>query len=676
MKELLYNKSYQLTLAVSVGAAFVVFILWCCGIFEPFKWSNLLALFGMRNEITDLFVPLVLIALLFTGVLTGILCEVVGVKRTLVIGGIITAVWFLLGLVSTLLLKLGLPLMPVPVTMALVIFGNHFKNLWLIDVELGKAIRDLALTNHVLETKSAEDRVRSGLELLKTVLPIDEAIIFQFDKKEGLIPTGRSRNGSNENATARNSAWREKVKFCEEALAAQGSIVQKGDNGNGLAKVALPLIHENRPVGALYVSFARGGYESADRNLLEAFSEQLARNFQRQETRRKSIPKAEFDFVSADAATYRLETFSLISGLFEEQQFGAVAIAGMADGHAIAYLDGTLAYVNRPMLKMARVKSERAKHLDLFSLLNCFKGGVFDDPRIAVRRVLQSGAPYKRELYFPDYNQTFDLEISLVKAITDSQPVHDTQALVKPLCLVVTVRDVTPLKENERLRSDMVSLMSHELRTPITSINGFAELLVLDESIPTESREFVSIISNESNRLSRMINTFLAVSKLEQGDKQEVVTVPIRCDQIVCEVVRELTSEAKQKRIRLVEQSNSHLPPVAGDRGLITKVVTHLVDNAIKYSPEKTTILVSSVLEADAVRVIVEDRGYGIPRDSLDKIWQKFYRVPRDGQDKQEESTGLGLSFVKEVVEQHGGQVSVESEVGQGSRFSFTLPRL
>ncbi len=109
---------------------------------------------------------------------------------------------------------------------------------------------------------------------------------------------------------------------------------------------------------------------------------------------------------------------------------------------------------------------------------------------------------------------------------------------------------------------------------------------------------------------------------------------------------------------------------------MITQALARLVDNAIKYSPERTAVTVSAVLEADAVRVIVEDRGYGVPAESIDRIWEKFYRVARDGQEKDEESTGLGLAFVKEVVEQHGGTVAVESEVGRGSKFSFALPRL
>ena len=180
----------------------------------------------------------------------------------------------------------------------------------------------------------------------------------------------------------------------------------------------------------------------------------------------------------------------------------------------------------------------------------------------------------------------------------------------------------------------------------------------------------------QEQRLSKMLTTFLSVSNLQQADKQEIEKTPVKVDTVVHEVVGEMQDQAKRKRIRLVEQANSHIPPVAADKGLIQRAVSHLIDNAIKYSPERTSVLVSTILEADFLRVIVEDRGYGIPNSEKDKIWQKFYRISRDGQDKEEESTGLGLSLVKEIVEQHGGSVGVESEPGQGSKFTFTLPRL
>ncbi|PYS85838.1 MAG: hypothetical protein DMF70_03545 [Acidobacteria bacterium] len=161
------------------------------------------------------------------------------------------------------------------------------------------------------------------------------------------------------------------------------------------------------------------------------------------------------------------------------------------------------------------------------------------------------------------------------------------------------------MKQFEQLKSDMISLMSHELRTPLTSINGFAELLTLDEKIPEESREFLQIISNESQRMSRMIDTFLSVTQLERADKKEVSKIALRLDETVRETIATMQSVAKKKRIRLVEQTNGQIPPVAADKSLITQALTRLLDNAIKYSPERTAVTVSAVLEADAVRVIV-----------------------------------------------------------------------
>ena len=110
------------------------------------------------------------------------------------------------------------------------------------------------------------------------------------------------------------------------------------------------------------------------------------------------------------------------------------------------------------------------------------------------------------------------------------------------------------IKEHEQLKSDMISLMSHELRTPLTSINGFAELLTLTRSLPEQAKEFVAIIANESQRMSRMINTFLAVTKLERKDRQEVLKIPLRLDEVVKETIASLQPVAKKRRIRLVEQ--------------------------------------------------------------------------------------------------------------------------
>jgi signal transduction histidine kinase len=313
--------------------------------------------------------------------------------------------------------------------------------------------------------------------------------------------------------------------------------------------------------------------------------------------------------------------------------------------------------------------SAQALKLDLFDLLKKFRTDVFDEPEIAVRRVLQTGVAYEGELNFEQKQQILSLRISLLRE-------HEDKHSAEPIGIAVYVKDLTSTREYDKLKSDMISLMSHELRTPLTSINGFAELLTADATVPPQAREFVSIIANESQRMSRMINTFLSVTQLERKDKQEVLKIPLRLDEVVRETITSLQPVAKKKRIRLIEQPAHRIPPVAADRSLITQAVKNLVNNAIKYSPERTTVTVSTALEAEAVRVCVEDRGFGIPAEAKERVWDKFYRVVREGQEKDEESTGLGLSFVREVVEQHGGQVELDSEEGRGSKFSFTLPRL
>jgi signal transduction histidine kinase len=479
----------------------------------------------------------------------------------------------------------------------------------------------------------------------------------------------------------RNSAWREGVALCERAMKGGGMIVEAGgpSAGGGRTSVAVPLGHDGQNAGALLLRL-RGRFDESDGPLLKTVSAQFARNLQRDDARALDVPPPRATFFSSRAARQRLEAFGVVSGLLTEQGFAGLVLSEASDAHAVAYLDGTLAYVNPRMLEAARVTARECRALDLFGLLERFRTGVFDEPSIAVRRVLQTGQAYERELTFLDRSQTLALRIALVTDTSagDAQERAETNghAPASPLCLAVTVRDVTRMKELDRLKSDMLSLMSHELRTPITSINGFAELLASDERIPADAREFLSIINAEAQRVARMLSTFLSVARLEQKDRQEVLMAPLTLDDVVRETVANFQPAAKRKRIRLVERDGQKLPPVAADRSLITQAVANLLDNAIKYSPERTTVMLTTALEADAVRLTVEDRGYGIPPEDQARVWEKFYRVARDGRAKEEESTGLGLSFVREVVERHGGEVFLESAVGQGSKVGFTLPRL
>ncbi len=559
---------------------------------------------------------------------------------------------------------------------ALTVFAVHLKKLWIIDSELTDKLVELASESHTLEIRSADVRIESGLKLLERIFPLSEAIVFRFDEEGGLMPVGRSRSENSENLESlneRQTSWREGISFCEKALELNKTLVSSEEEA---AQIALPLIYENVTIGVLFVRVHQT-FDFADQNLLESLSEQLARNFQRKELREKNLPnKFWWSFLSTHSAENRVGTTSLIKNLMKEQSFSALASSYLKEAHAIAYLDGTLAYLNRQMRHLSKLNYNQAIELDLFELLDHFKTDLFNEPSLAIKRVLQTGDKFAGELYYAESNKTLDLQISLVKVPNDDSSIHETNVPMKPACFLVTIRDISEKKENERLRSDMASLMSHELRTPITSIQGFTELVLADDAIGEDSREFLEIIHNETQRLSKMLTTFLSVSNLEQSDKKEIAKTPVKLDSLVHDVVGDLQTAAKRKRIRLIEQVNSPIPPIAADKGLIQRAVTHLIDNAIRYSPERTSVIVSTILEADFLRVVVEDRGYGVPTSEKEKIWQKFYRIARDGQDKEEESTGLGLSLVKEIVEQHDGEVCVESEIGQGSKFSIKLPRL
>ena len=559
-------------------------------------------------------------------------------------------------------------------------FVVQLYRLWLIDSVLTDHLAETAARTDTLEASEAQARLMSGLKLLQTILPLEESVVCQQNESGQLVPCARLRAGpSGSLDTNRNALWRKLIQVCDRAVETGEIARVPAGEIDALESVAIPLRHEQRTVGALLLRL-REDFDQSDRGLLSAVGGQLARNLQREDARKKKLDSNLPAFISARSSGRRLQAFDVISGVLTEHRFGAQVLAEAADGYAIAYLDGTLAYVNPAMLWAARMNEFEAQKADLFGLLDRFRTGVFDEPSIAVRRVLQSGEAYERELKFADRDQVLELRIALATERngngSNGNGANGNGASGDPLCFAIRVRDVTRMKQFEQLKSDMISLMSHELRTPLTSINGFAELLVLDDKIPEESREFLQIISNESQRMSRMIDTFLSVTQLERADKKEVTKIALRLDELVRETIVNMQSLAKKKRIRLVENANGQIPPVAADKSLITQALARLLDNAIKYSPERTAVNVFAVLEADAVRVIVEDRGYGIPAESIDRIWEKFYRVSRDGQEKDEESTGLGLAFVKEVVEQHGGTVAVESEVGRGSKFSFALPRL
>lgn len=241
--------------------------------------------------------------------------------------------------------------------------------------------------------------------------------------------------------------------------------------------------------------------------------------------------------------------------------------------------------------------------------------------------------------------------------------------------VVTILHDVTKEKEISEMKSDFVSSVSHELRTPLSSIKAYVEMLVDGEARDEETRtEFYNIIQSESNRLSRLIDNILNISRIESGMvkiQRENISLPT----VIKEVVDVMQPQARAKDITLTVQDTPLYYQVYADKDMIYQALLNLTGNAIKYTPQGGTVGMDTVVDdhSRTVRVNVSDSGVGIPADAIPHLFEKFYRV--NDHKKIAKGTGLGLNLVKHIVETvHGGSVAVTSEVGKGSTFSISLP--
>jgi len=236
------------------------------------------------------------------------------------------------------------------------------------------------------------------------------------------------------------------------------------------------------------------------------------------------------------------------------------------------------------------------------------------------------------------------------------------------------------LQELDQMKDSFLSTVSHELRTPLTSIKGFAEILLNYEEEDKETqREFLTIINDESDRLTRLINDFLDLARIESG-RQQWETTKLAIPEVIETATNATNALSTQKNLSVDVDLESDLPPIWGDGDKLVQVVTNLLSNAIKFTPEGGEIRVGAqVLKGEAedvsdmIRVSVSDTGIGIASEDYEKVFEKFRQVGDTLTDKPK-GTGLGLPICKEIVEHYGGRIWVESELGKGSTFYFTLP--
>lgn len=238
-----------------------------------------------------------------------------------------------------------------------------------------------------------------------------------------------------------------------------------------------------------------------------------------------------------------------------------------------------------------------------------------------------------------------------------------------------TLKQAQYLKELDRMKTNFLTLMSHDLKTPLAKIQAVAERMKRELQLPPEQRsdwrELVDSIENSNNELKRFITSVLNLSKIES---QKVILNKKSNDinLLIGQALKRLRPLAQQKSIKIIEILEP-LFSIECDEDLMLQVLTNLLDNAIKYSPSHSEIIVRSQEDDGFVRVEVEDFGPGIPKDQLPLMFRKFNRYLRPAQE-QVKGTGLGLYLSKYFIELHGGSIRVKSVEGKGTTFSFTLP--
>jgi two-component system, OmpR family, phosphate regulon sensor histidine kinase PhoR len=255
---------------------------------------------------------------------------------------------------------------------------------------------------------------------------------------------------------------------------------------------------------------------------------------------------------------------------------------------------------------------------------------------------------------------------------TPVQSLEGAAAGDKPSGAVVVLHDVTELRRLERIRHDFVANVSHEFKTPLTAIQGFAETLLsgaLED--PRNNRRFLEIIRDHATRLAVLTDDLLKLARIEAG-KLEVQFGPVQLAEVIERCAETAQLKANRKQITLEIEVPPNLPAVHGDASLLRDVVQNLLDNAIQYTPEGGRVRVSASAGPREAVVTVDDTGMGIPLAEQERIFERFYRVDV-ARSREAGGTGLGLSIAKHIVEAHGGRLWVESEVGRGSKFSFSV---
>jgi signal transduction histidine kinase len=395
------------------------------------------------------------------------------------------------------------------------------------------------------------------------------------------------------------------------------------DNSNNLTKSAIivPMFGRHEVIGLLILTHEQTGYFNLDHQLLlQAITSQAA---------------------------IAVENAQLYSSVAKEQLKLNAVLQSAADAILVFDADGCL------------------------SLLNPAGEKLFTDYEVKL------GLPLARGRGYDSLIELLDAANASSEPITGEfvSPNKQTfSALLTPIenggCVTV-LHDITRFKDLERVKNEFVATASHDLRNPITSIKGYSQLMMQAGGLNENQTDFVRRIHRAAEHMNELVENMLDLAKMDLRLERKKDEVDIH--RLLIQTADELKPQAEAKGQVLTLEEIMTSPKVQGDAFQLGQVLHNLIGNAIKYTPNDGAVTLSLREEHDMVTIRVQDTGYGIPSADLPHIFERFYRVRNNGYDEIE-GNGLGLAIVKLTLEQHNGNISVESELGKGTCFTFSLP--
>jgi len=348
-----------------------------------------------------------------------------------------------------------------------------------------------------------------------------------------------------------------------------------------------------------------------------------------------------------------------IEAVIEDKNKIEAILSSMREGVIVVDKDENIVLINSSLARMLELRSEKYIGKPFWEIISN------NEVNSIIKKALKKKNSFSVQVSILQSSETRNIQIQ-------TAPITDQKGRL--LGLVGVFHDVTELKKFEKARSEFIANVSHELKTPITSIIGFVETLKDGAINDLKKRdEFLNIIHSHSRRLDNLVNDILSLSRIEFREI-EMNPVPISVKEILDNAQALYNNKIKSKKQSLKINIPTELPAAFSDPDMIVQVFSNLIDNAIKFTPERGKIAVEARDVNDFIQIDVSDTGIGIAEEHLSRIFERFYRVDK-ARSREMGGTGLGLAIVKHIVHANRGEVSVKSEFGKGSTFSVFLPK-